>query len=212
MRVVLRVHAGRNAGQEIPIRVDRFLIGRADDCHLRANSTQVSRYHCAVIVEEQQVWVRDYGSRNGTFVQGARVAERCRLNDGDQLQVGPLHFVVVLQQEPPGVPATGLDTQPSAAGETAAAGKLRSTLRAIGRQESPTQEGEILEILSEPVEPQKAPSPLGLTDQMLPPPQEAPPAEPKAPPKPNPFRPPQKVDPADAAVDGLKRLFTPKKQ
>jgi pSer/pThr/pTyr-binding forkhead associated (FHA) protein len=206
MRVVLRVNAGRNAGQEIPIRVQRFLIGRADDCHLRANSTQVSRYHCAVIVEDEQVWVRDYGSRNGTLVQGTRIAERCRLNNGDQLQVGPLQFVVVLQEGP----AAGHDTQPSAAGETSAAGKLKSTLRAIGRHESPTGEGEILEILSEPVEPQKAPSPLALTEPM-PPSQEAPPPEAKTPPKPNPFRPAQKVDPADAAVDGLKRLFTPKK-
>ncbi|HWB10305.1 MAG TPA: FHA domain-containing protein [Pirellulales bacterium] len=208
MRVVLRVNAGRNAGQEIPIRVSRFLIGRADDCHLRANSTQVSRYHCAIVVEDGRLWVRDYGSRNGTFVQGARIAERCHLKDGDQLQVGPLHFVVVVHKEQA---AAGHDTQPAAAGETSLAGKLKTTLRAIGRQEAPTQEGEILEILSEPVEPRKEPLPPGLTDPMMPPP-DPPSEEAKAPEKPKPsFRPPGQPNPADAAVDGLKRLFTPKK-
>jgi pSer/pThr/pTyr-binding forkhead associated (FHA) protein len=211
MRVVLRVDAGRNAGQEIPIRVHRFLIGRADDCHLRANSTQVSRYHCAVIVEEGRVSVRDYGSRNGTFVQGTRIAERCPLNHGDRLQVGPLHFVVVVQDEPAGPEPGGHDTQPSAAAETSLAGKLKTTLRAIGRQEPPTQEGEILEILSEPVEPHKEPLPPGLTDPMGPP-QETPSEEATALPKPKPsFRPPGQPNPADAAVDGLKRLFRPKK-
>lgn len=209
MRIVLRVNSGRNAGQEIPIRGHRFLIGRADDCHLRANSTQVSRYHCAVVVEEGQVWLRDYGSRNGTLVGGTRVAERRRLNDGDELQVGPLNFVVVIQAEPGQV---GHDTQPSAAGETSAAGKLKSTLRAIGQQEPPTEEVEILEILSEPVEPQRETLPLGLTYQATPSP-EAPTEEPEEPPKPKPsFRPPPKANPADAAVDGLKKLFTPKKE
>ena len=85
MRVALRVSAGRNAGKEISINDRRFLIGRADDCQLRANSSQVSRYHCALLVEDDGVWVRDYGSRNGTFVGGVRIPERRRLSNGDQL-------------------------------------------------------------------------------------------------------------------------------
>jgi hypothetical protein len=49
-----------------------------------------------------------------------------------------------------------------------------------------------------------------LTDPILSAP-ETPVEEAKTPPKPKPsFRPPGKANPADAAVDGLKRLFKPK--
>ncbi|HVX14534.1 MAG TPA: FHA domain-containing protein [Pirellulales bacterium] len=209
MRVALRVSGGRNAGQEISIRNRRFLIGRADDCQLRANSTQISRYHCAILVEEDGIWVRDYGSRNGTLVGETRVTERRQLANGDQLQVGPLRFEVVIENEP----ASAQETRHSPAGDTSMAGKLKTTLRAIERHDRPTDEGEILDIVSQPVERRVEPLPEltreGETDVAEPPP----PEEPKTPPKPKPGRHagPDPVDPADAAIDGLKRLFKPKK-
>jgi predicted component of type VI protein secretion system len=202
MRVALRVNAGRNAGQEIPIRIDRFLIGRADDCHLRANSSAVSRYHCAIFVEDSGVWVRDYGSRNGTLVDGVRIAERRRLQDGNQLQVGPLQFVIQI------------DNKPSAVGETSLAGKLETTLQALARRETTTREGEILQILSQPPQLPTEPLTVAATNDDLAQPADLPTEEPLTLPKPKPVpvRRPEPPNPADAAVDGLKRLFRPKKQ
>jgi pSer/pThr/pTyr-binding forkhead associated (FHA) protein len=94
----LEVASGRNAGLIIPVKDRRFLIGRADDCDLRAHSDQVSRYHCAILIEDHGVFVRDYGSRNGTFVNGARVASQRRVVDGTELRVGPLAFVVRVRE------------------------------------------------------------------------------------------------------------------
>jgi pSer/pThr/pTyr-binding forkhead associated (FHA) protein len=99
MPISLQVASGRNAGQEIQVRGSRFLIGRAEDCHLRAHSDQISRYHCALLIQKQGVFIRDYGSRNGTFVDGQRIFDQQALNDGQQLQVGPLSFIVRI---PPG--------------------------------------------------------------------------------------------------------------
>jgi pSer/pThr/pTyr-binding forkhead associated (FHA) protein len=184
------------------------LIGRADDCQLRANSTQISRYHCAVLLEDDGVWVRDYGSRNGTLIGETRVTERQKLAHGDQLQIGPLRFEVVIESEP----ASAHDTR-LPAGDTSLAGKLKTTLRAIERHDRPTDEGEILDIVSQPVERRVEPLPEltreGETDAVQP----APPEEPKTQPKPKPGRQglPDPVNPSDAAVDGLKRLFQPKK-
>ncbi len=99
MPISLQVSSGRNAGQEIQVRGSRFLIGRAEDCHLRAHSDQISRYHCALLIQKQGVFIRDYGSRNGTFVDGQRIFNQQSLNDGQQLQVGPLSFIIRI---PPG--------------------------------------------------------------------------------------------------------------
>jgi pSer/pThr/pTyr-binding forkhead associated (FHA) protein len=48
----------------------------------------MSRWHAEIIPDESGQWhVRDLGSRNGTFVNGARVTD-CILQNGDQLRFG----------------------------------------------------------------------------------------------------------------------------
>jgi predicted component of type VI protein secretion system len=96
MEVKLRVLEGTNAGQEILLPVKKFFIGRAEECHLRPQSDLISRDHCAIVAEDAQAWVRDFGSKNGTFVNGERVRGEQPLKNGDRLRVGPLEFEVVL--------------------------------------------------------------------------------------------------------------------
>jgi predicted component of type VI protein secretion system len=96
MEVKLIVVGGKSAGQEIPVAGPKFFIGRAEDCHLRPHSDQVSRHHCAIIIEEGFVAVRDFGSRNGTFVNGQPVKTEHELKMGDRLKVGPLELEVRL--------------------------------------------------------------------------------------------------------------------
>lgn len=48
----------------------------------------VSWQHAVVWVEGDNGWVRDLGSRNGTFVNGQRIAGSVRLADGDELRFG----------------------------------------------------------------------------------------------------------------------------
>jgi predicted component of type VI protein secretion system len=96
MEVKLIVLEGKNAGKEIPVPGPKFFIGRAEDCHLRPQSDAVSRHHCAVLVENGFVSVRDFGSKNGTFVNGERITTERELKTGDHLKVGPLEFEVRL--------------------------------------------------------------------------------------------------------------------
>jgi DNA-binding NtrC family response regulator len=58
--------------------------------------SEVSRRHAAVEVDPAtgSCAITDLGSRNGTFVNGARLAERRVLADGDVLRVGRALFVV----------------------------------------------------------------------------------------------------------------------
>ena len=95
MDVKLVVSSGSRAGQAISINVPKFFIGRADDCHLKPKSELISRYHCAIISEEGgYVAVRDMQSKNGVFVNGARVIGETEVKTGDTIVVGPLEFVV----------------------------------------------------------------------------------------------------------------------
>ncbi|OHB82118.1 MAG: hypothetical protein A2V98_24740 [Planctomycetes bacterium RBG_16_64_12] len=96
MEVKLVVVAGTRAGEEVPVAGPKFFIGRAEDCQLRPHSEMVSRHHCAIVVEEGFVGVRDFGSKNGTFVNGSLVRGEQELKSGDRLTVGDLEFEVQL--------------------------------------------------------------------------------------------------------------------
>jgi pSer/pThr/pTyr-binding forkhead associated (FHA) protein len=63
-------------------------IGRHDDCLIRIRSSQVSRRHCELHLDNDKLLLRDLGSSNGTFVNGKRVLGQQALNPGDVLTVG----------------------------------------------------------------------------------------------------------------------------
>jgi len=92
LKVKLIVKEGARVGQEIPISRDEFVIGRGDDCHLRPASDLISRRHCAIAVRDQAVLVREFGSKNGTFLNDERVEGQRQARSGDRLKVGPLVF------------------------------------------------------------------------------------------------------------------------
>ena len=94
MDLKLKVLEGKNAGQEISVNGKKFFIGRAEDCHLRPGSDLISRHHCVLLVEDGYIGIRDFGSKNGTYVNDERVAGERELKPGDRLSVGPLRFEI----------------------------------------------------------------------------------------------------------------------
>ena len=93
MIVQLVVAGGNRTGQVVPITVEKFVIGRAEDCHLRPRSEMISRYHCVIHVGDDVV-VRDLGSKNGVRLNGERVSAEQKIKNGDKLVIGPLEFYV----------------------------------------------------------------------------------------------------------------------
>lgn len=102
----LTVVTGRLAGRRLELdERTTLLVGRAADCGLQlpdddAHST-VSRHHCLLDVNPPAVRVRDFGSLNGTFVNGELIGRRSGgdpepepaarerdLADGDEVRVG----------------------------------------------------------------------------------------------------------------------------
>lgn len=99
MRAKLKVMKGSNAGKIFEIAVPQFVIGRAPGCQLRPQSDAISRQHCAILLHRDQVTIRDLKSRNGTLVNGEKITTEHQLKSGDELQVGPLLFEVVVTQD-----------------------------------------------------------------------------------------------------------------
>ena len=96
MELKLVVVSGRQAGTEIPIPGPMYLIGRGEDCQLRPQSNLVSRRHCAIILEEGRVLLQEFGSTNGTYVNGERVKDERELKNGDRLKIGVIELEVQL--------------------------------------------------------------------------------------------------------------------
>ncbi|MDZ7617633.1 MAG: FHA domain-containing protein, partial [Patescibacteria group bacterium] len=86
----------KHPGQAIPVRGPKFFIGRSEDCQLRPGSPEVSRHHAVLLVEDGFLAVRDFGSRNGTFVNEEPVQGERELKSGDHVRIGPLEFEVQL--------------------------------------------------------------------------------------------------------------------
>jgi predicted component of type VI protein secretion system len=117
MKLSLVVASGVHAGKPIPITTPQFVIGRDPQCQLRPASPAISKRHCAVLVRGGQVFVRDFGSTNGTFVNDQLVQGEVELHDGDRLKVGPLDFTVGLERT--AAPAPKPAAQPEAAAPAA---------------------------------------------------------------------------------------------
>lgn len=98
MDVQLKVMVGNAKGQTIKVIGPKFFIGRSEDCQLRPKSDLISRHHCALILEGDYLAIRDFGSKNGTYVNQQRVAGERELQPGDHLTVGPLEFELLVEK------------------------------------------------------------------------------------------------------------------
>jgi len=119
MKVSLVVASGVHQGKAIPIVGPQFVIGRDPTCQLRPASQAVSKQHCAVLVRDGKVYVRDMGSTNGTQLNDATLkGEEREVRPNDLLKVGPLDFTVRIEATVPKEDGTPL---PDRSPETAAA-------------------------------------------------------------------------------------------
>ncbi len=93
--------AGKWEGKVIPITLSQFLIGRDPQCQLRPASEVISKRHCAVLLRSGKVFVRDFDSTNGTFVNEEAVKGEVELHHEDRMKAGPLAFKVLIEQSTP---------------------------------------------------------------------------------------------------------------
>jgi pSer/pThr/pTyr-binding forkhead associated (FHA) protein len=98
---------------EVPVGGKEVSIGRSPDNAMVIDNPAVSHYHARVFNEEGRMMLEDFGSMNGTFVNGQRV-KMVMLKPGDAVTVGKHTIVVSDSRELDGLPSGNAGSKPAA--------------------------------------------------------------------------------------------------
>ncbi len=118
----LVVMGGHSRGKAVPLG-SNVIIGRRPDATLCLKDNDISWNHARIEIYNEQIWIADLGSSNGTFVNGVRLSEHWTpLYPGSQVHFGkvPAQISEVARKEPeevgwpaiPDVAALNLDVPP----------------------------------------------------------------------------------------------------
>ncbi len=89
-KYALRAQTGRMLGRTHPLNGATF-VGRAPECQLRLDDSNLSRKHAKLIPTNEGVVIEDLGSTNGSFHNGKRV-QRAVAQAGDEIGFDTLRF------------------------------------------------------------------------------------------------------------------------
>ena len=85
---MLVIQNGHMAGQRWLLDSDYVVMGReVGGTNLLLPERQISRRHAEIVRKPDGFWLKDLGSKNGTFLNGKEVREPVQLQDGDEIQV-----------------------------------------------------------------------------------------------------------------------------
>ena len=79
---------GANAGERADLAHAPILIGRGPDAAIRLDDDYVSTRHARIASADDQWFVEDLGSTNGTYVGSARITQPTTLALGTQVRIG----------------------------------------------------------------------------------------------------------------------------
>jgi FHA domain len=78
-------------GADIVLDRAMVVVGRHPQCDARLDSLRISRHHCCMTQDRDDVVIRDLGSTNGIRINGQRV-EMGRLRPGDELSIAHIRY------------------------------------------------------------------------------------------------------------------------
>src|SRR5579871_4486560 len=89
-------------GEHRVVRLDLAVttIGRNEGNVIDLPDRKLSRFHCEVEKKEDSYVLRDLGSRNGTKINGIRIAAPVTLADGDKVEIGATVIVFKVTRPP----------------------------------------------------------------------------------------------------------------
>jgi hypothetical protein len=95
MRGFVMVVAGPDRGRGVPIKEERITIGRNPGHTLMIGDPGVSAHQCEIWVEAGTIMIGDAGSKNGTYINNARIAKQ-PLQNCDVIAFGSTKLLVTL--------------------------------------------------------------------------------------------------------------------
>lgn len=104
-KITIEITEGVGTGRKYEYsEANRIFIGRRNDCDIVIPEKTVSGYHCILNINPPTVRLQDFGSMNGTFINGNNIGQRDRdkswgeasnetikeydLHDGDRIRLG----------------------------------------------------------------------------------------------------------------------------
>lgn len=87
----LVIISGANIGHQHKIKINQTMIGRSINADIQIDDDSASRDHAFIIRDEDGYRIRDNASKNGCFVNDAKVDDD-RIRDGDLLRIGKTIF------------------------------------------------------------------------------------------------------------------------
>src|SRR5688572_19198321 len=92
-RSLPRVEWSDQQGPHVVLVDGRMVVGSAQGSAIVVHDPTVSRLHAELEARADGLWVRDLGSRNGTFVEGLQVTG-ARVPDRGKLRLGSIELIV----------------------------------------------------------------------------------------------------------------------
>jgi hypothetical protein len=75
------------AGTTYPLG-DELTVGRAAGCQITLDDTYASQVHARIFMRDDQLYVEDLGSTNGTYLNRRKVSAPMVVSQGDRIQIG----------------------------------------------------------------------------------------------------------------------------
>jgi hypothetical protein len=135
---LLKFISGKYQGGEFPLEMgDEIEIGRSSELDMVLVEDMVSRRHARISAGGGDVRIEDFGSTNGTFVNGKKI-EQAKLEKGDRILIGTSIIKLVERDERVDEPR-GLETETAAQeeGATEPEPTSRAAASSIASGESP---------------------------------------------------------------------------
>jgi phosphoserine phosphatase RsbU/P len=89
----LETSQGFKSKRLFPVFGERAILGRQSDCDIVLDDKTISRHHAQILQVNQNYFIEDLNSSNGTYVNGQKIQGRHRLQENDQITLGDLSIV-----------------------------------------------------------------------------------------------------------------------
>lgn len=101
MQAKLLIQSSDGKVQEVPFDRARITIGRKTGNDLHFNRPEISGTHAAFLLENDDFFVSDLGSTNGTMMNGAKLLphQKYALQNGDVISIAPFQIQFVADKE-----------------------------------------------------------------------------------------------------------------
>jgi len=107
----LKMRSGPNPGMSYPLEQEEILLGRDLGNDITIGDPEVSRRHARFFMQDDDIYVEDLGSTNGTFLNGERISSPKQLRVGDVITLGE-NVVLVFEKPEVDLDATMVSPQP----------------------------------------------------------------------------------------------------